>query len=294
MPRKASESSNTWISRSKQQTTQRKSARGVLLGGRGQDIQGKGRGEECRQSRGRKGVKKKKKTQRRIQLEHKMGWLTWRSLDTLRRSELVGSAVCTDSFVARTDCDNRDEGEDEIKRGANVPLAENDAKVLGVPSEEHLQESERQKVSPPASIDRSLAGGCPGIEGEWYAHVHAAHSAAVVAVTAIAVVHVAVAHMLHVVMVRVVHLVEELPVGGCRKMRVSSGESETKQIAIEPQPLARSMERDVEGVGTWRTRETGLEIGEKNEGQWQVREENNSRSRKERGLKARSARRFNK
>lgn len=65
--------------------------------------------------------------------------LTRSQLDSLRYGELVLPAKRSDGFVAGTNGDDGDEGEDEVEGGADVPLAEDDAKVLGAPCEEHLR-----------------------------------------------------------------------------------------------------------------------------------------------------------
>lgn len=54
----------------------------------------------------------------------------------------VSAGEGTEGFVADGEEDDGEKGEDEGSGGSNVPLAEDDAEVGGVPGEEHLRGGE--------------------------------------------------------------------------------------------------------------------------------------------------------
>lgn len=57
-------------------------------------------------------------------------------------SSFVAAAGGAEGLVAGGKGDDQEEGDDEGRRGADMPLAEDDAEVGGVPGEEHLERDE--------------------------------------------------------------------------------------------------------------------------------------------------------
>jgi hypothetical protein len=74
--------------------------------------------------------------------ERGLGWdnqkLTRKSVDALGEGGLVAARYGAEGFVAHGEEDDGDEGEDKGAGGADVPLAEDNAQVRGIPCEEHL------------------------------------------------------------------------------------------------------------------------------------------------------------
>lgn len=65
--------------------------------------------------------------------------LTGNLILPLRNPVFVPSSCRSQSLVCGCDGDYSDEGEDKASVTANVPPAEDDAEVFGVPGEEHLR-----------------------------------------------------------------------------------------------------------------------------------------------------------
>lgn len=64
--------------------------------------------------------------------------LTGESLDSGIELGLERTRRGAQSFIAHADEDDGDEGNEKRRRGANVPLAEDNTEVIGIPCEEHL------------------------------------------------------------------------------------------------------------------------------------------------------------
>ena len=60
--------------------------------------------------------------------------------DALVHGVLVAAAGGAEGFVAGGQGDDEQQGDDERGGGLDVPLAEDDAEVIGVPGEDHLAE----------------------------------------------------------------------------------------------------------------------------------------------------------
>jgi hypothetical protein len=70
----------------------------------------------------------------------KGGRRTGHFLLSLRNPSLVASGHGSYGFISGCQSDDGKEGEDQPGRGADVPPAEDDTQVVGVPGEEHLGE----------------------------------------------------------------------------------------------------------------------------------------------------------
>lgn len=64
--------------------------------------------------------------------------LTRKGIDALVHGLFVAAGGGAEGFVAGGESDDEEEGDDQAAGRADVPLAEDDAEVLGVPGEEHL------------------------------------------------------------------------------------------------------------------------------------------------------------
>lgn len=74
-----------------------------------------------------------------IKTSRDMTLLTRYSFQSRCQGRLVTTRYRAQKLVANANEDNGDEGEDERRVGADVPLAEDDAEIGRVPSEEHLE-----------------------------------------------------------------------------------------------------------------------------------------------------------
>jgi hypothetical protein len=100
-----------------------------------------------------------------MERERGMGCLTRGIVDALRYGKLVPSAEGPYGLVARGDGDDGEEGGDEVERGADVPLAEDDAQVVRVPGEEHLYTKPPAMLALVPSLSRRMGLVVAGIEG---------------------------------------------------------------------------------------------------------------------------------
>lgn len=103
--------------------------------------------------------------------ETKQSQLTRRRPNPLGDHGLVPPGCLAQGFISGTYADNGEQGHDEAEVGCDVPLAEDDAEVVGRPSEEHLTGSVSERQGPLKKTD-----------------IHFAH------VAAAAMVHVSVVH----------------------------------------------------------------------------------------------------
>lgn len=82
--------------------------------------------------------------------------LTRERVDALVHGLLVAAGCGAEGLVAGGEGDDEEEGDDEAASRADVPLAEDDAKVVCVPGEEHLR----------GTWEVSIARACSGGTGE--------------------------------------------------------------------------------------------------------------------------------
>lgn len=80
--------------------------------------------------------------------------LTWKFVQVLGVGLLVAPAHLAHDLVAGGQGSDGDEGENEREGGVDVPLAEDDAEVGGVPCEKHLRFRRRRSV-----VQTGLHGG---------------------------------------------------------------------------------------------------------------------------------------